>query len=759
MAKRVLVLLGFVAWSWNAAVASPVPPSNKFDQEIARRAGEAPGSQTTSVIVTLQPGGQLPSEFQRYTRRSPLGLVNGVVLDVPNSLLGSIAGVSDVARVSHNRPVVAHNFRTSLTSGAFFVRRLMGLTGEGVGVAIIDSGIVTYHDDFTTAPGSTQLYPYGNQRVSFFKDFVNGRTLPYDDYGHGTHVSGIVAGNGFDSRGELSGMAPGASLVSLKVLDANGQGVVSDVIAALEWVAGNASAYNIRVVNLSIGAEVLESFETDPLTLAAKALVDRGVVVVAAAGNDGQDANGNKLWGGIAAPGNAPWVLTVGASSTQGTFTRSDDVLASFSSRGPTPIDFTAKPDLAASGVGTVSTASPGSTFYADYPQYRVAGEIDTAVSPYFVLSGTSQAAPVVSGTVALMLQANPNLTPNLVKAILEFTAQPYDGYQALEQGAGFLNSLGAVRLAQFFADAQPGDPVPVEPIWSGHIIWGNYEVSGGLILPGANAWNLGVEWGSARTQGSEGDDITWGAIARDNIVGGTSGRNNIVWGTSGRNNIVWGTSGRNNIVWGTSGRNNIVWGTNGRNNIVWGTECGGADCPAGIVWGAAGRNNIVWGTGSPDGSIAWDASGRSNIVWGTSGRSNIVWGTIVRDNIVWGTSGRSNIVWGTAGLQNIVWGTADVNAVVWGTVGRENIVWGTFDRNNIVWGTLDRSNIVWGTAGRNNIVWGTAGLNGIDWSTAGLSGPEPEGGWYWWFLDPYHDFLWISHEFGDAVGVAGGTN
>ena len=131
-------------------------------------------------------------------------------------------------------------------------------------------------------------------------------------------------------------MAPDADIVSLKVLDANGQGTISDIIAALDWVAANAGTYNIRVVNMSVGAGIHESYWTDPLTLAAKRLVDQGIVVVAAAGNFGKNAQGQIQYGGIAAPGNAPWVLTVGASSTNGTTNRTDDTMAGFSSRGPT---------------------------------------------------------------------------------------------------------------------------------------------------------------------------------------------------------------------------------------------------------------------------------------------------------------------------------------------------------------------------------------------------------------------------------------
>ena len=128
-------------------------------------------------------------------------------------------------------------------------------------------------------------------------DFVNGRTLPYDDNGHGSHVAGIIAGNGYDSNGEKAGIAPGASLISLKVLDAHGQGTISNIIAALGWVATNAKTYNIRVVNMSVGAGVHESYWTDPLTLAAKAVTDKGIAVVAAAGNMGKNASGSTCSG------------------------------------------------------------------------------------------------------------------------------------------------------------------------------------------------------------------------------------------------------------------------------------------------------------------------------------------------------------------------------------------------------------------------------------------------------------------------------
>ena len=332
-----------------------------------------------------------------------------------------------------------------------------GYTGAGVGVAVIDSGTTSWHDDLTYQGSSSLVRVKNGQRVAAFVDFVNGRTAPYDDNGHGTHVSGIIAGNGRDSLGTRAGIAPSAHLVSLKVLDDRGRGVISNVIAALDWVVANKASYNVRVVNLSVGAAVTESYRTDPLTLAAKRTVDAGIVVVTAAGNLGKNANGQLQYGGITAPGNAPWVLTVGAYSHEGTIIRTDDVMAGYSSRGPTALDFEAKPDVVAPGTGIVSLVGSDEHDVCDEGGVSPGGPLLSAGKPYLSLTGTSMASPVVAGTVALMMQANPALTPNMVKAILQYTAQSNSHYNALTQGAGFLNSYGAVQLARFFRTAQPG--------------------------------------------------------------------------------------------------------------------------------------------------------------------------------------------------------------------------------------------------------------------------------------------------------------
>jgi len=639
----------------------------KLDGKLNARAGQTGSSR---VIIVMAPGADVSAGVKKTGGKlgRRISLINGQVAEVPNGQLRKIADLPGVASVHWDRPTRGANYRTSATVGARYVRALYGYNGAGVGVAVIDSGVTAWHDDLMS-------WSTGGQRVSSFVDFVNGQTSPYDDFGHGTHVSGIIAGNGLDSAGVNAGIAPAAQIVSLKVLDGTGAGVISNVIAALDYAVANQATYNIRVINLSVGASITESYQTDPLTLAAKRAVDAGIVVVTAAGNRGKNALGQPVYGGITAPGNAPWVITVGASSTMGTVYRYDDVMTTYSSRGPTRLDYQAKPDLVAPGTGTVSLSNPNSLLYITRPTSLIDGLYDVGYKPYLSLTGTSMSAPVVSGTVALMIEANPNLTPNLVKALLQYTAQVYPGYNALTEGAGFLNAKGAVDLARFFATAQPGEIYPTSTRWGRKIIWGNHRISGGVIKPNGTAWHTNVVWGAGEEcDGTDCDNIVWGTECE------TVDCDNIVWGTEDLDdNIVWGTASDDptdpdNIVWGTFDEvtdDNIVWGTgeNDDDNIVWGTDCEGADC-----------DNIVWGTG------VGDPNDPDNIVWGTADDCE---GTDC-DNIVWGTADDDdNIGWGIDGEEqdNIVWGTADGCD---GTPDCDNIVWGTDDDgDNIVWGTF----------------------------------------------------------------------
>lgn len=427
--------------------------------------------------------------------------LGGQVAIVPDAALDDLARRPEVASISLDRAVRGTLDRTAAGTASRWVAEHLGVTGLNVGVATIDSGVNAWHPDL-------------DGRVIHFADFVNAQAAAYDDYGHGTHVAGIIAGTGQESNGAHRGMAPGAHLVVLKALDITGTGFTSNVIAAIDYAIANRAAFNIRVLNLSVAASVYESFNNDPLTLAAKRAVDSGIVVVAAAGNRGRDTTGQQQYGGITSPGNAPWVLTVGATSDLGTADRNDDVVAAFSSRGPAPIDESVKPDIVAPGVNIESTADPSSTLFAANPNSRLWGTVKGASEPYLSLTGTSMAAPIVTGAIALMLEANPALTPNAVKAILEYTAEVRDGYNHLTQGAGFLNVRGAVELARAFAGIATASELTSDPVrWSRQIIWGNRRVSGGMLGARANAWKPGVTWGDIQT--ASGDAIGWGVPCR----------------------------------------------------------------------------------------------------------------------------------------------------------------------------------------------------------------------------------------------------
>jgi serine protease AprX len=596
-------LLALLVFAWGSPVfADGSKHDRALDRMIKRTAGVGEYRVIVETVDHLGASSEMAIKLAGGKAGRKLVSFPGQVAVVSARQLKKLERHPLVSRVYLDRSTQGSASLTSEVVGASLVQSSTGYDGAGIGVAVVDSGIASWHDDLTYSGNSSVVRVVGGQRVAKFVDFVNGATIPYDDHGHGTHVSGIIAGNGYDSDGAQAGIAPAAHIVSLKVLDSQGGGYMSNVIAAIDWMVANRAAYNIRVANLSVGAAVTSSYWNDPLTLAAKRAVEAGIVVVAAAGNFGKNAEGKIQYGGITAPGNAPWVLTVGAYSTLGTASRGDDAMADYSSRGPTAIDFSAKPDLVAPGTGVVSLAAANSTLYNTRPEYLIDGTRGTSAKPYLSLSGSSMAAPVVSGTVALMLHANSSLTPNAVKAILQYTAERYPQYNALTEGAGFLNSYYAVRLAKYFKTHPKGSRYPTTAAWSRQIIWGNHLLKGGVIMPNANAWALNIVWGTALAgsdnivwgttcgRDSSCDNIVWGTdvgTSGDNIVWGTLAGldgDNIVWGTSrSGDNIVWGTLSGDNIVWGTSSGDNIVWGTMSADNIVWGTDCGGADC-TGVV-------------------------------------------------------------------------------------------------------------------------------------------------------------------------------
>jgi serine protease AprX len=298
------------------------------------------------------------------------------------------------------------------------------IQGQAVGVAVVDSGINPNGDLYTVMGVNRQV-----ANVRFNNDYNQNSS---DGYGHGTYVSSIVGGDGSDSSGKYIGVAPMANIINVKVANDDGSAMMKDVVAGLQWVLDHRSAYNIRVVNLSLNSPVAESYNTNPLDAAVEILWFNGIVVVVSAGNKGPAA--------IYPPANDPFVITVGAVDDKGTATLTDDSLASFSAYGVAE-NGAVKPDLVAPGaniVGRMVNLNMG--LGAAHPANIVG-------SQYFRMSGTSVAAPMVSGAVALLLQDEPGLTPDQVKFRLMTTAnKTWPGYAAKKVGAGYLDVYAAVK-------------------------------------------------------------------------------------------------------------------------------------------------------------------------------------------------------------------------------------------------------------------------------------------------------------------------
>ena len=286
------------------------------------------------------------------SRMSQLGMLR---VELTARAVEELATNRQVQFASLDKEVQALGHVTS-TTGADAVRgsssdwKKYTLDGTGVGIAVLDSSIFTSHSSF--------LGKDGNKRIVADVDFTGTGMDTDDPYGHGTHVASTAAGNGIVSNGAYTGIASNSKLINLRVLDSRGVGSVTKLLQALEWVIANRTTYNIRVVNMSLGTPAIDSYKNDPLCRAVRRLADAGVVVVAAAGNDGKNTADQKVYGQIHSPGNEPSAITVGASNTFGTDVRSNDRVASFSSRGPTRSFWK---DALASSI-TITSLSPTSS-------------------------------------------------------------------------------------------------------------------------------------------------------------------------------------------------------------------------------------------------------------------------------------------------------------------------------------------------------------------------------------------------------------
>jgi serine protease AprX len=459
-----------------------------------------------------------------------------------------------------NQATAADQVRAGVAGGLLGIGAIPGVNGQGIGVAIVDSGISPHAAIANKVVANVSL--------------ITGDPSTADAFGHGTHVAGIIAGNTTAAQGVTGlfngGIAPGAQLINVRVLGADGVGRTSDVIAGIQWAVAHRTQYNIRVMNLSLGHPVMEPAATDPLCEAVADAVNAGIIVVAAAGNDGIAADGSRILGGINSPGNSPWAITVGSINTQGTATRSDDTLATYSSHGPTRYDGAVKPDVAAPGNKIVSLEANGAWIPATYSYLHRAGSGNNS---YMQLSGTSMAAPMVSGGVALLLQGTPRMIPAQVKMALQAGATYMPDAGLMGAGAGSVNFMASRKVAinsmglTGLISGLLGGP-------SGAIYWDTGTLASRLytgqgirllsLLQGTLAWldSSLLKTGDLNLLGL---NNPLASIVAKSLLYGEVGN----W-TSGQT-IMWGTS----ITDPSSGQT-IMWGTNYTTDgttIMWGTS------------------------------------------------------------------------------------------------------------------------------------------------------------------------------------------
>jgi serine protease AprX len=521
------------------------------------------GSPSIDVIVhgTRQ---EVEALATRYNLRVRKLLKSGAVLRVTAGELDALLQdeavdhLSNDIRYTSSADVVAQSIGADQVWAATPKGR--GQAGRGIGVAVIDSGVDPKHAALAG-------------RIAASVDFTGGDGI--DRFGHGTHVAATIAG----ARGRLvetrdyRGIAPAARIVSLRVLGDDGSGLASDVIEAIDWAIENRKAYDIRVINLSLGAPVLQPYRDDPVCEAVERAVKAGIVVVAAAGNFGWQ-DGRQVWGGITSPGNSPAAITVGAVDTHGTAIRSDDTIARYSSRGPTRYDLVLKPDLVAPGSGVVSAEAAGSYLAATHPERHVAG---AGADAYLRLSGTSMAAAVVSGAVALTFEQRKNLTPVERKAVLQLTSSQIRGEGLVATGAGSVNVLDATAFLAS-TNASPITTIAGETVRRSGLIFNELEQQDGGI-------------GSLRSvfKGKP-SGIVWSTEASDTIIWSTN--DTIIWST---------TADADTIIWSTCYNDTIIWSTSAIDTIIWSTGYSHSDT---IIWSTS--DTIIWSTGHLNDTIIW---------------------------------------------------------------------------------------------------------------------------------------------------------
>jgi serine protease AprX len=539
-ATIVLLLAGTLAGSSGPLSQTDSYPIAKVDRGVVDAIDASPGETIGLLVRETDPASPLAEDVVRdlggsVTHQLPIirgfaaRMAAGDVPDLARSSAVELVWGDTTVHMSSTASYDAESPNTMWRQSVRLTHVEGAYTGAGVTVAVLDTGV-------------NQLSDFGD-RVLARVDLTPEQD-GFDRYGHGTHMAGIIAGNGAASGGEWKGVAPGANLVSVKVAGADGSTDVSVVIAGLQWVLANKSTYGIRVLNLAFGTDSTQSYSLDPLNYAVEQVWLGGVFVVTSAGNRGPNG------GTINKPGDDPYVVTVGAADLNGTMDRYDDVVAPFSSWGATPDGFL-KPDLVAPGITIVAPRAVGSTVDLQHPQAVVG-------TAYIKGTGTSQAAAVVSGVAALMFQADPLLTPDVAKATLLGSAFKSPTYRS-GGGAGLVDATGAViaaRNGKFrFAPANVG------------------------LVPSTGLGSLEGSRGSFHVNADPDGDGVWGLIQGEVDVLGQP------WTATSWSATSWSTSLWAAIVAVTPGWTATSWSATSWSGTSWSATSWSATSWSAKVW------------------------------------------------------------------------------------------------------------------------------------------------------------------------------
>ncbi len=472
--------------------------------ELAQYAAMQPQKQVEVIVQKVGQGSAAEEAVARLggTVTADLQIINAFAARLPAAAAMELASDASVRWVSLDSPV-----NSTVCSQCVDTKNLLNaydsaigadrvwnsstyLQGQGIGVAVVDSGINPNGDLYTNMGVNRQV-----ANIRFNTDYNQNTS---DGYGHGTHVSSIIGGDGSESNGKYIGIAPMANIINVKVSNDNGSATIKDVVQGLNWILQNKNTYNIRVVNLSLNSAIAEPYNTSPLDAAVEILWLNKIVVVVSAGNKGS--------GVLYPPANDPFVITVGATDDKGTGAISDDVVASYSGYGKTESGFN-KPDIVAPGTNIIARIVNSNMGLAGaHPSNKVNDQ-------YFRMSGTSMAAPMVSGAVALLLQDEPNLSPDQVKYRLTATANKrWAGYSAASAGAGYLDIYAAVK-GTTTQSSNTGTKVS------------------NLLTTGTQPVNSSVSWNS----------VSWNSVSWNSVSWNSVSWNSVSWNSVSWNSDYWG--------------------------------------------------------------------------------------------------------------------------------------------------------------------------------------------------------------------------